>query len=807
MEDKYPYLEEEESIDIRAFIIRNLRYWYLYVFFLVIAFFIAILVNKFSTPIYRVSAWVLIRDEENPLDMQSYVGASLYGNPYKLQNEIGILKSKELTQRALQQLDFEISYFREEKFISKEIYKNSPFIVEPDSLFEQPVGVRFSVILLNDSMISVFADAEDVVLHDYMRKTNTRILNHFEFSDTVIFGEITGNNYCRFRVLPNFNLLKEGIEHQKYSFQFNSLGQLIAKYRNFDIESSKNSSILVMSLKSSNAEKSVAFLNNLTEIYLIKGIERDNRIAENTINFIDSQLKDITDSLRTSEDRLQHFKSSKQLMNLDYQAKQVFEKFEDLQTRKADLIVKSKYYQYLKDYLVQNNDINDLIAPSSLDINDPLLNSLIMELSREYAERSEYAFNSIKDNPAIISLEAKINDIKAKLLENIENIINTSNISLSEIDTRISESEGRMSKLPKEQRELLGYERKFNLNDALYTFLLTKRSEMQISKASNLPSNELLDKAAVEDSVAVHPNKKLNYILALLLGIFFPAVLLYIKDLFRDKIADKSDIEKITKLPVIGQIIHNKHRVNNVVHEFPKSLVAESFRSLRTNFQFLGSTDENVVLITSIVTGEGKSYVAINLAAVFSQAGKKVILLDFDLRKSKLAKYLNIENAEGLSTFLSGRSKPEDLVMPSGIENLDVVLAGPVPPNPTELLASQRTIELIASLKKKYDYVIIDSPPIGMVSDALLLIRNTNVNIFVIRQGFTPKPLLSSIIHDLEKRNLNNLNLVVNDVKISSNSFGYGYGYGYAYGYGYGYGHSDAKKPFRQKIAALFTKD
>ena len=550
MEERYPYIESEESIDIRGFIIKNLRYWYIYVLFLVIAFFIATLVNKFTTPVYKVTAWILIRDEENPLDPQNYVGASLYGNPYKLQNEIGILKSKDLTKRALQNLNFEITYYRDEQFISREIYKNSPFYVQIDSLHEQPVGVRFSVVFLNDSLLEVSARSDELTLYDYKRKLNTRSLDYFEFADTIGFGELTGNSFCRFALIPNFELLHEGVKHQRYAFEFLGQNQLIAKYRAFDIESSKNSSILELTYKCTNVGKAVAFLNNLTQIYLQKGIEREDKIAENTIEFIDSQLKGISDSLRYSEDRLEQFKASNQLMDLDYQAQQVWEKLEDLQSRKAELMVKLKYYEYLRDYLEKNNDVNDLIAPSSMDINDPLLNNLIIELTNEYAERAEYSYNSIRDNPGIVALEARIQDTKAKLLENIENIIKVTGISMTELESRINEFEGRVSKLPVSQRKLLGYERQFKLNDALYTFLLTKRSEMQISKASNLPSNEILDKASVEDSIPVQPNKKLNYIIALLLGLFVPAGMLYVKDLFMDKIIDKNDVQHITKIPV-----------------------------------------------------------------------------------------------------------------------------------------------------------------------------------------------------------------------------------------------------------------
>ncbi len=654
MDEKYQYLEQEDTIDIKSFIIKNLRYWYLFVFFLMIAFFIAFLVNKFTAPVYKVSTWILINEKEDPLELETTLRPSLYGNPYKLENEIGILKSKNLTKRVIENLNFTVTYCKEERFKTIELYHDCPFIVDYDTVYVQPLSIKFLTTILSDSLLLIEAEGENVVLHNYSLKSDTKVLPYFVFNDTVTFGDLTGNQYCRFRILPNFLVPYNKLKQKKYSFGFYSYSQLIKKYRAFDIESSKSSSILQLSLKCTNVEKGVAFLNKLAEIYLLKGIERDDKIAMSTINFIDSQLREISDSLRYSEDQLQNFRTSKKIMNFDFQAQQVYSKLEDLQNKKAELIVKSKYYDYLKKYLEKNNDVNDLIAPSSMDIDDHLLNSLIIELTNIYAERTELSFNSIKNNPYLSSLELKIKDTKAKLTENIDNIIKASNISLNEIESRINEIEGRIDKLPKSQRELLGIERKFKLNDAIYTFLLTKRSDIQISKASNLPSNEVLDKASAEDYSIVNPNKKLNLIIAFLLGIFVPAGIIYLKDMFSNRVIDKNDIQKLTNYNIIGHIIHDKHKSNTVVDEFPNSLVAESFRSLRTNFHFIsGDNKKKIILITSIITGEGKSYTSLNLASVFAQNQKKVILIDFDLRKSKIQDYLNITTNSGLSKFLS----------------------------------------------------------------------------------------------------------------------------------------------------------
>jgi tyrosine-protein kinase Etk/Wzc len=797
-DERFAELETEDSIDIKAFLVKCFRKWYLFAVFLVIALFIAIIINRFTVPVYKVSTYLLIRDEENPLDPQNFVGASLYGNPYKLQNEIGLIQSKGIAKRVLQELSFYVSYYRDDRFRSVDLYSSSPFVVVMDSAFEQPLGVRFRVSFINDTLIIINASSKEVVDHSYSLNTSNSIIPNFEFHDTTSFGRLCGNQFCRFRILPNFEKLSQITSHTNYSFQFFNLSQLIGRFRINEVEASKNSSILQISLKCSNAQQGVDYLNKLTGVFLARGIERDDRIALSTISFIDEQLKGITDSLRYSEAKLERFRAEKGVTNIDYQAQQTYEQLEDFQDQQAQLMVKSKYYSYLRDYLQKNNQVNNLIAPSSMDINDPLLNNLIIELTRLYAERTEMSFNTIKDNPYIRSLELKIADIKAKLIENIDNIISASDISLREIQTRIVAIESTMSKLPESQREFLVIDRKFKFNDAIYTYLLTKRAEVQISKASNIPSNEIIDDASIEDFQMVSPNIRMNYVIALLLGLFIPAAIVYLRDYFNTRISNKQEIQSITGVPVIGHILHNAHKTSTVVNDYPNALISESFRSLRTNFQFLSQPGENnVVLLTSIIKGEGKSFTSVNLGTVFAKAGKRVVIIDFDLRKSKIKQYLGIDTNEGLSFYLSSHAALPHIIFPSGIANLDVIPSGPIPPNPLELISSDQTARLFEELKKSYDLIIIDSPPIALVSDGLLLLKYANIRLIVVRQHYTPRNLFTSVLNDLEKREISSLHIVLNDDKEGIN--------GYGYGYGYGYGH-ESKPSVREKIERIFQR-
>ena len=799
-EDRYVDYEEEDSIDIKAFLVKCFRRWYYFATVLIFALLIAMGINRFSKPEYKVTTYLLIRDEENPLDPQNFIGASLYGNPYKLQNEIGLLHSKSLTRRTLQELDFYISYNREQGFRSTDLYRSTPFFVYVDSSFIQPLGVKFNLKFLNDTIFYIDAEAKEATGHNFSTGLNTSIVSGFKYSDTLKFGDLGGNQYCRFRIMPNFEQLHQIREFRNYSFTISSMPELINRFRVKDIEATKNSSILMLSIRCSNVQQGADYLNKLSEVFLAKGLERDDRIAVSTIRFIDDQLKGITDSLRYSEDRLQQFRSSRGVTNIDYQAQQTYEQMEDLRDQQAQLIVKSKYYKYLRDYLFKNNEVSDLIAPSSMDINDPLLNNLIIELTRLYGERTEMSFNTIKDNPYLRSLELKITETKKNLIENIDNIINASDISLREIEGRITGIESAIDKLPASQREFLVIERKFKLNDAIYTYLLTKRSEVQISKASNIPSNEILDQAAADDFEQVSPNSRMNYIIAMLLGLFIPALIIYLHDYFRNKITNRQDVLSLTSLPVIGHIVHNTHKSGLVAHEVPSSLIAESFRSLRTNFQFISNPgDHPVILVTSIIKGEGKSFTSVNLGSVFAQSQKKAVIVDFDLRKSGIGRYINVQTEEGLSRYLSNLVSLDEIIFKTGIENLDFIPSGPIPPNPLELISTEKTALLFEELKRKYDVIVVDSPPLALVSDGLLLLKYANIRLIVVRQNYTPRNLFSSVVHDLEKRGLTSLNIILNDDRDGLNGYGYGYGYS-----GYGYGHTDEKQSFVERLRSRF---
>lgn len=411
--------------------------------------------------------------------------------------------------------------------------------------------------------------------------------------------------------------------------------------------------------------------------------------------------------------------------------------------------------------------------------------------------------NAQDDNPSLTLLNAKIQNTMKALQENINEIINSAKISLNEISNQEASIEEELQKLPVTERRLLNIQRDFKLNDQIYNFLLQKRAEAAISKASNVADNKVLDEASAYSTVQIAPLESKNKMVAIVLGLLFPLSILFLLEFFNNKINDVKVIEKLTKVPIFGSVGHNDKSSDIPVADNSKSTIAESFRALRTNLQYiLRDKEKKVICMSSTMSGEGKTFCVINLAAILAQAQKKTLLLSLDLRKPKIHKIFNIDNKVGLSTYLIGKTSYEDIIKPTNIDHLYVSVSGPIPPNPSELLDTELMEKFITRAKNEFDFILIDTPPIAIVTDAILLSRYSDANIFVIRHNYSPRDVLYLVDELSNKRNVPNIGILINDVKVNSY-----YAYGKKYSYNYGYSdiyndyYSDHKKPtWRQRM-------
>ena len=666
--------------------------------------------------------------------------------------------------------------------------KKRLFFVSPNKNHSQFINQKFYVKLIDENQFLLSTNCSEKKLFDLNSETFISKREYkFEYENVHSFGETIKTDFFEFTIFKNDLSLFKDLGWSDYYFVINSYDNLTSNYlKRLEVnEIEKDASILYISFEGSNPIKINDFLNRFTELYLKSGLDEKNQITSNTIEFINEQLLSISDSLSNVESNLEVFKQQNPKIELSQKEYGTFYQVEKLEQEKAILELNNKYYKSLQKYLNDNNDVDNIVAPSTMGIDDPLLNKLLADLTGLYSKLDVVSVNSKKEHPIVQSIQQQIISTKKKLSENIENIIFSSQISLNDINSRVKDIEYIIDDLPQNERILLNIQRKFNLNENIYNYLLEKRAEASITRASNVSDHKVIDIPRLISNEPIKPNKLFIYAFCLILGLLFPTFIISIYFLFNNKILDKKDIEQITNAPILGQIMHNESDFNLVNANSPKSGIAESFRSIRTNIQYIASEKkEKVICITSSIGGEGKTFIAMNLASIFSITGGKTLLIGADMRKPKIFNDFNISNDIGLSSFLSNQNTKEEIIQKTEFDNLDIILSGPIPPNPSELLNLDKMKGLLNDLKKSYQHIIIDTPPVGLVTDGLILMKYSDVNIYVIRQNFTSKEMVSNF-NALYTSNDLDLNLIVNDISKDRSNYGYGYGYVNTYGYGY----------------------
>ncbi len=789
---------EEENIDIKKFLFRILKNWYWFAISLFITITVAYLINRYSEPIYSISSTIVVRDDSKGKGLsgaeQMLDGMEMFRSRKNVYNEIGLLQSYKLCNRTLKELDdFEISYIKVGRRGIKEakLYNKSPFVVHYDTSKVQQRG--------HPAYVSIIS-------HD---KYLLEIDEGMSINKEMYFGEQLEHESFNFNITlrnPEYFELEENTSN-RYYFVINDLNSLTNLYKGkLGITvNDKKGSILTLAISGYVAEQEADYLNKLSEVYILDGLEVKNKTAEKTINFIDSQLSNIIDSLNVAEDDLQNFRTQNQVIDISKEGQAIYERLGSYQDEQVMLKINLSYYEYLLDYISSKNNYSDVIVPSIMGISDPVLSATVNKLSQLNSEKTNLQFTVTETNSSMELLNSQIYATRAELIENIKNLIENTKNTLNEVGKNIIVIEKNLRSLPGTERQLIQIQRMFNLNNEIYNYLLEKRSEAAIARASNIADNRILDYAISENAAKISPKSSLNYMVALVLGLMFPVIIILLLDFFNNKIIDKKDIENHTKVPILGGIGHNNFREDAPLILNPKSSLAESFRSLRTNIQYMGIESKvKIIMVSSTISGEGKTFCATNLATIFSMSGKKTLLMGLDMRKPKIHKVFNISNDKGISSFLIGQDSFQDIIHPTSQENLFVAPSGPVPPNPAELIETEKMKSLMELVKNEFDTIILDTPPVAIVTDPILLARFSDVNIFIVRQNYSNKNVVQ-LIDDLQHRiKFKKLGILINDIKLNG-YFGYGYNYGYGYGYGYGYdqdyyGEDGGKSKFRRVL-------
>ena len=763
--------QQEEVIDLRKLFFKLLSYWHFFALALVVTLLCAWLYNRYSPTKYRVTSTLLIEEDKKSGAIgtdQLLKGFGLKSGMQNLDNQIQILSSWSLIGRTLDSLPFGTEYYYSERIKKAALYPKHPITVIQDPIATLPFDIEFKFRYLGNNKFTL--DAESKKKPYALHKEAT-------------IGEKTEVEGGSFWVeCDNFKWFTDNMETDIY-FMSHSRSGLQENFRNRlkVAPATKEATIVTLSLEGNNKEMDIDFLNKLAGIFLNYNLDKKNIEAVRTIEFIDKQLVGITDSLAITEENLQKFRSKKMVMNLSAQGQVIIDQAMKLENDKARLVIESNYYIYLAEYLSKDNIGEVPIAPATMGITDPGLSRLVMDLAEV---QGQYYSKSLGDkNPMQGQLAQRLKNTKDALKETLNGVKRANELAMRENRDQIVTVNSKAAALPVTERELLGIERKFKLNDVLYTFLLEKKSEAQIQKASNTPDNEIIDPARPGKD-PVSPKTTLSYLLAIMTGFGFPFLWIMIADTLNYRVRDEEDIIKITVMPIAGHVPHSRLKSPNVVFEEPYSHTTEAFRSLRSRMQFFTKEIKSpVILITSSMPEEGKTFTSINLASVYSIMGKKTVLVGFDLRRPRIYTDFGIGNEQGVSTWLIGRDNLEDIIKTTTHENLSIIPAGPVPPNPSELTSSAKTDELLNLLKERFDCIIIDSPPIGTVSDTFYLAALADTCLIIVRLNKTTKEMIERTVNDLKISDIKSSSLVINDI----GSEGRGYGYGGKYGYGYGY--------------------
>ena len=772
--------EENDLKKITQLILRNYK---LFIAGIIVALGLAYIVNSFSIPVYEISSSVLIKEDtkqSSGKDANDYLNSSLLRMNQNFQNELWVLKSSPVIKQTIENLDLSVSYYRKVGFQYHDAYKNAPFHIVFQRNHVQPINVRFYISFMNKGYFELRAESGKTSFYNFKNNEITFNKDSWSFIKNGKCGELIETSDLAFIVELDSTIEVSDKDLSWYGFEFIDTPTLVTRFKNefqFNIVD-KLATVVEVSLKNESLIKGIDLVNELMRVSSMQNLDRKNHLASITIDYIEKQLNEISDSLNQTENNLQSFRSSNQLLNITEQANGISVQYTDLQNKMAELVARKKYYDYVSGYLSKNNSFSNMIVPASIGIPDPLLNSLMSELIAAQAQQSNLINNNQEKNPLVQKLGIQIENIKKTISENISAAGRTTSISIDEMNKRIRKTENEISRLPATQRQLGNIERKYRLNDAIYNYMLEKHAEAKITKASNLPDDIIIEPAKMVGFGPISPNKKLNYLIAWFLGLAMPFGYLMIKSALNNKVETQDDIERLTDLPVLGKILHNKYKTSDVMFEFPKSNIAESYRALRTNLDFyIRGGQKKVIMVTSSMEGEGKSFIALNIAMSYAQLGRRTILIDFDMRKQKIFFDELVDPKEGLSSYLINSANLEDIIIKSPHENLDYIISGVVPPNPTELMALDKTEKLITQLKNDYDYIVMDTTPLAQVTDAYLLINHAEVKVMVARYNYTIKKVFSLVMKDLSQKNIDHVCIVLNDNRFNRDQYGYGYGY------------------------------
>ena len=789
--------QSEEQVNIQELLFRYLIHWPWFVISIIICIACAWGYLRLTTPIYNISATVLIKDEKKgggasmSSDLEKMGLEGFVSSSSNVDNEIEVLRSKSLAREVVNNLGLFVTYMDEDEFPSKELYHTSPVLVslthqEADKL---PGRMEINMILQPTGALGVQITVGEKEYRKQFDKlpavfpTDEGTVAFFANNDTlsaVCPENITKERHITAFINRPFSVLKEYV---------NSLS--IAP-------TSKTTSVVVISLENTNTRRGRDYINKLLEMYNINANNDKNEVAQKTAEFIDERIGIISKELGSTEQDLENFKRSAGITDLSSEAQIALTGNAEYEKKRVENQTQINLVMDLQRYM-KGNEYE--VLPSNIGLQDAASAGAIDRYNQMLVERKRLLRTSTENNPTIINLDTSIRAMRTNVQATLDATLKGLQITKEDLAREASRYSRRINDAPTQERQFVSIARQQEIKSGLYLMLLQKREENAITLAATANNAKIIDEALADDN-PISPKKTIVYLAALVLGVGLPVGVIYLIGLTKFKVEGRADVEKLTSLPVVGDIPLADEKTGSIaVFENQNNLMSETFRNVRTNLQFMLENGKNVILVTSTISGEGKSFISANLAISLSLLGKKVVIVGLDIRKPGLNKVFNIPKKEhGITQYLTNTTANlMDFVQPSDInKNLFILPGGTVPPNPTELLARGGLEKAIETLKANFDYVILDTAPVGMVTDTLLIGRVADLSVYVCRADYTHKAEFTLINELAENNKLPNLCIAVNGLDLNSRKYGYYYGYGkygkyYGYGkrYGYGYGYGE----------------
>ncbi len=756
---------------------------------------VAFIYLRYTVPLYQ-SQLVLQVGSKNTADQVLKVDN--FEEKEDVEKDVELLKSKFLLKRALSKLPLNVSYFNQGKFLTFELYKNSPIKIEYQIKDSSIIGVQHFVEITNNNKFKLYE--------------NEKLIG--EFSDR----EKIQTNFAEFIVIFNdYEEAKNAQSDIKNTLLFFTIN---------DIESLTNSYIsslnvfplnplaktISLSFQDNNAAKTADVLTALANEYIIYDIEERSKSSKNVIEFLDDQLDKYYNKVKLSENSIEEFQKTNKLTDIDKFSSLYVDRVNKLENQLVDLDLQRSVLSEINNSVkgkIKDIDVYNLLPILSGTEYEIRITSLITDIQSLLIQRQKLLTEATKESDLLKIHDQQIETQKEVLFSTISSLVTKLEARRKDVINKIEEIQNKYLNVPAKELQYARLQRVLSIDEKFFTLIMEKRTEYSISEAGFVPQHTILDKAAVP-SLPFSPNRKMVMITGILLGIVISLIILILKYVLKNTISTMDEITKNSNVSVgvLGTVpVYNREIPISqlVINRDPKSVISEAFRTIRTNLQFISKSDESKLMaITSTISGEGKTFCAINLSGIIAMSGKKVIILDLDMRKPKIHLGFGVKNDKGMSTILIDKDEIKSCIHHSELTNLDFITSGPIPPNPSELIISGKLDEVVAELKKEYDLVVLDNPPIGLVSDAMEMLKKADYPIYVFKSEYSRKNFINNLNKLMVENGIKKLSIILNGVDYSNKYYSYGYNYNYSYGNKDGYYYDDTQK--EKLVKRIFKK-